>query len=115
MISVVIFSGVILVLAGMTFTVAERTTRASDQAYVMSYILAEVDRMAMLPFDSLIAAGGCRTNTTGPVTLNRCTDVYTMTSRIDSIRIRAWTNIPGGRPDTVGFRRAKLRLPVPIR
>ncbi len=115
LISLVIFSGVILGLAGLSFQVAKRSTRSTDQAFIMTNMLGEVERLSVLHFDSLPGAAGCRTNSSGPVFLYRCVDVYILGPRLDSIRIIAWTSIAGGTRDTIGFRRAKERRPVPLR
>ena len=55
-ISLVIFSAVILGLAGLAFQVAKRSTRATDQALLMSVLLAKVDKVATVPFDIGIIA-----------------------------------------------------------
>lgn len=115
LISVVIFSGVILGLAGLSFQVAKRSTRSTHQAFVMANLLGEVDRVSTMPFDSLAGAAGCRTNASNQVYLYRCVTVVVLGPRLDSVQVTAWTSIPGGTPDTVAFRRARPRRPVPLK
>ncbi len=114
-ISLVIFSGVILVLAGLAFQVAKNSTKATDQALVMSTLLAKVDRAAMVPFDSLSIIAGCDTTFSGTVQVRACTRVTALTAKLDSVRIDVQTTIAGTRPDTIFMRRAKSPVPLPLR
>lgn len=111
----VIFSGVILVLAGMAFHIARRSTRATDQALVMGVLLSTVDRVAMTPFDSLPTLTGCDSTLSGVINVIACVNVWTPSPRRDSIRIIVRTTVPGTRPDTVIMKRSRWRAPVPLR
>jgi len=114
MITLVIFSAVILSLAGLALQIAKRTTHASDQALNMARQIAAVDRASVVPFDSLsqllkadtVWSGTMRVITTYSVTTvsNVRKDVYVVTK----------TNIPGGKPDTVIVRRGMARDPIPM-
>lgn len=115
MISLVIFSAVILGLAGLAFQVAKKSSKATDQALVMSVLLAKVDKAASVPFDSLDVIALCDTTLSGLVRIIGCTSVVSLTSKIDSIRIDVRTNVPGFRPDTVFMRRSRNPAPVPMR
>lgn len=115
MISLVIFSAVILGLAGLAFQVAKRGTKATDQALVMSVLLAKVDRASTIPFDSLSVISLCDTTYSGIIQVKGCTAVTALTSKIDSIRIDVRTNLPGFRPDTIYMRRSRNPSPLPLR
>ncbi len=114
-ISLVIFSGVILGLAGLAFQVAKKGTRATDQALVMSVLLAKVDKAATIPFDSLSVIAGCDSTYSGTVVVRGCITLYPMNARTDSIRVDVRTTVPGTRPDTVFMRRSRSPVPVPLR
>jgi hypothetical protein len=115
MISVVIFSAVILGLAGLSFQVAKRSTRATDQALMMSILLSRMDRATTIEFDSLGTLVGCDTTISGVVQLIGCTDVQSVTPRVSTVRIVASTSVAGSRPDTITFQRGKERRPVPLK
>ena len=67
LITVVIFSIVILGLSGLAYQVAQRATRATDQTLTMSVLLARVDRASTINYDSLRTIAKCDTSTTGVV------------------------------------------------
>ncbi len=115
MISVVIFSAVILSLAGLAFQVARRSTRATHQALVMSVLQTRVDQASAVPFDSLSLVVRCDTTVSGAVRIYGCTTIVSSTPRIANLAIVVRTNIPGNPPDTVRLTRGKTRTPIPIR
>ncbi len=115
LISLVIFSGVILALVGLTFQVTRRSTVSTDQTLIMGMLMAEADRAATLPFDSLAGFAGCRTNSTGTITITRCATVTALSSSVDSILIVVQTSLPGTQPDTVALVRSRLRWSIPLR
>ena len=115
LISLVIFSAVVLGLAGLAFQVARRSTRATDQAYVMSLLLSRVDRATTIPYDSLPNIAGCDTVMKGTVRVVSCTSFTTLSQRLKQVRVIVRTTMPGGRPDTVSFQRALPRVPIPLR
>lgn len=113
--SLVIFSAVILSLAGLAYQVAKKSTRATDQALLMSVLLSRVDRAATVPFDSLSLIAGCDTTLSGTVKVQSCTSVTALTARVDSIAVSVVTTVPGARADTIYMRRAKTSVPLPLR
>ena len=115
MISVVIFSAVILGLAGLAFQVAKRSTRATDQALLMSVLLSKVDRASTVAFDSLPSIAGCDTTMSGIVMILGCTTVFVVSPQLDSVRISVSTSVAGSRPDTIVMQRGKPRQPVPLK
>lgn len=115
LISVVIFSAVILGLAGLAFQIARHSTRAMDQALVLSALVGRVDRASSVPFDSLSLLAGCDSTMSGAIRVRSCTSVTPISPRVDSIRIIVSTSVPGGRADTVIFQRSRGRNPLPLR
>lgn len=115
MISVVIFSAVILSLVGLAYQVARRSTRATHQALVMSVLRTRVDQASAVPFDSLALVTGCDTTISGAVRIYGCTTIVSSTPRLADLAIVVRTNIPGNAPDTVRLTRGKTRTPIPIR
>lgn len=114
MISVVIFSAVILGLAGLAFQVARRGTRATDAAHVMSVLLSRVDRASTVDFDSLGTIAGCDTTARGNVAIYACTTVTAGTGSA-TVQVIVSTNIPLGRPDTVTMQRGDVGDRFPLR
>jgi prepilin-type N-terminal cleavage/methylation domain-containing protein len=115
LISVVIFSAVILGLAGLSFQVARRSVRATDQALVISSMLSHLDRATTIPYDSLSALVACDTTTSGQAKVIGCTTVTASGARTSDVKIVVRTTVPGGRPDTIAFTRGKSRSPIPLR
>lgn len=110
-----IFSAVILGLAGLSLSVARRTTRSTDQALVMAALVSRVDRTATVAFDSLPSLVGCDSVVSGTVRVTTCVQDSVITSRLHSLRVIVRTSIPGSVPDTITFQRGKERIPVPLR
>ncbi len=115
MIALVIFSGVILSLIGLSFSMARRATRATDQALSMAVLQAKVARASTAMFDSLSTIVGCDTTMSGNYKVVGCTRVAILSLRLDSIQIVVATTLPGARPDTLNMQRAKQQSPVPLR
>ena len=115
MLALVIFSMVILSLVGLAFRIAKSSTRASDQALGMATLLAKVTQASNTNFDSLGNIVGCDTSVSGPYTVVGCTQVTTLSPRLDSVQIIVQTTLPGARPDTLNMQRGKPRVPVPLR
>lgn len=104
-----------MALAGLAFQVAKRSTKSSDNAYLMGELQSRVDLAATMRFDSLSLIAGCDTTNTGNVRIIGCTTVTDISARLKDVRIVVSTNVPGGRPDTVNMRRGKPDRPVPTR
>jgi prepilin-type N-terminal cleavage/methylation domain-containing protein len=115
LIAIVIFSVVILALAGLGWQIARRTTRATDLALHMAKRMSAADRAWVVPFDSLsqlltpdtVWSGGIRITSSYAITVLSSvrSDVYVVTQ----------TNLPGMVPDTVVIRRGKARDPIPLK
>jgi prepilin-type N-terminal cleavage/methylation domain-containing protein len=114
-ISLVIFSAVILGLAGLAFQVAKRSTRATDQALLMSVLLSKVDKASSVPYDSLSVIAVCDITYSGIVQVSGCTTLQTLTARTTEITVIVQTSVPGGRPDSLTWRRSRLPIKFPLR
>lgn len=110
-----IFSVVILGLVGLAFQVARRSTRATDQALSMPTMLAKVDQASTVAFDSLAYVVGCDSTLSGRVAIRGCTTVDSLSNVRKRVRIIVSTSLPGSRPDTIAFERARVRYPIPLR
>lgn len=115
MISVVIFSAVILILAGLSLQLAKRSTRSTDQALAMSVLLARVDQATTIAYDSLSTISACDTTASGTVSIFSCTTVTSAGASRSTVQIIVHTSIPTSRPDTVTFERGKSTGGVPTR
>jgi L-cystine uptake protein TcyP (sodium:dicarboxylate symporter family) len=115
MISVVIFSAVILGLAGLAFQIAKRTTKATDQALHMARQTAAADKAITVPYDSITAMLTPDTVMSG---LIRVVVRYTIDSispvRKD-IHIITTSSVPGARTDTITIQRGRVRYPIPLK
>jgi hypothetical protein len=111
----VIFSSVILGLAGLSLSIARRTTRATDQALVMATLVSRVDRAATVAFDSIATIVRCDTTFAGRVVVSACVTDSTISARLHQLRVVVQTTVPGARPDTITFQRGKERRPIPLR
>jgi prepilin-type N-terminal cleavage/methylation domain-containing protein len=115
MISVVIFSAVILGLAGLAFQVARHSVKATDQAFIMSVLLSKVDRASTVSYDSLSIISGCDSTLSGVVRIYGCTTVTVNSPRLTTVRVVVATSIAGAKPDTIILQRGRERRPVPLR
>ena len=115
MISIVIFSVVILGLAGLAFQIAKRSTRATQQALHMGRQLAGSDRAVTVPYDSINALLKPETVMSGPI---RVVVKYTIDS-ISPIRkdvhVISSTSVAGDRIDTINIQRGRIRYPIPLK
>jgi len=115
LITVVIFSSVILSLSGLAYQIAKRGTRATDQTLSMSVLLARVDRASTINYDSLRTIAKCDTTASGIVFIFACIRVDSVSNVRRKATVAVWTSIAGSRPDTVAFERARVRYPIPLR
>ncbi|MGD0484160.1 MAG: type II secretion system protein [Gemmatimonadales bacterium] len=115
LITIVIFSVVIMSLVGLAFQVAHRSSRATDQALAMSVLLAKVDQASAVSYDSLKVIAGCDTTASGPVTIRGCIYVDSLSNVLRQVRVIVQTSVPGARPDTISFQRGRARYPIPLK
>lgn len=110
-----IFSTVILSLAGLAFQIAKRSTRATDQALSMAIQLAASDHAAGVPFDSLSTLLQPDTVWSGLIRITVRYSVVTLSAVRKDVYVISQNSIPGTTPDTVIVRRGKARDPIPLR
>ena len=110
-----IFSVVIMSLAGLAFQVARRSTRATDQALSMSVLLAKVDQASTASYDSLTVIAGCDTTVSGQITIRGCITADSLSNVVRQVRIVVQTSLPGSHPDTITFQRGRVRYPIPLK
>ncbi len=115
LISVVIFSAVILGLAGLSLSIARRTTQSTDQAHVMATLVSRVDRASTIAYDSIPTIARCDTTYSGNVRIASCVGDSIISNRLRQLRVVVSTSIPGARPDTITFQRGRERRPIPLR
>lgn len=114
MIAVVIFSGVIMVLVGLSFQVAKRTTESTDQALIMSVMQERLDAFTVAAYDSLAGMAGCDTTQIGNARVYACVTVTTATPRTSTVAIAVHTSVPGTDTTSITFERGRLRRPIPL-
>jgi hypothetical protein len=111
----VVFSVVVLGLAGLAFQIARRSTRATDQALHLAARLAAVDRATAVPFDSLATLLRPDTVWSGAVRVIARFEVDSVTAVQRNVRIITSTSVPGTHPDTLEMQRGRIRYPIPLR
>jgi hypothetical protein len=115
LISVVIFSVVVLSLAGLSFQVAKHGVRSTDQTYVIGELFARLDRASTIRYDSLSTIARCDTTLRGLIKLIGCTSLTPVTGSQTTVTVIVRTTVPGGRADTVAMTRTGARKPLPLR
>ena len=115
MISVVIFSIVILSLIGLSFQIARRSVRSTDQALIIGNMQSRIDHLTAVSYDSLAGLVGCDTTQSGNASVIGCITVSATGLRTSDVQLIVWTTVAGDHPDTVTFTRGKTRVPVPLR
>lgn len=110
-----VFSFVIMGLAGLSLQVADRTVKATDQALTMATELAASDRASAVDYDSLALLLTPDTIVSGKVRVIVRYVVDSLTTTRKDITIITQTSVPGMAPDTIVIRRARVRYPIPFR
>lgn len=114
-ISIVIFSVVILGLAGLAFQLAKRSTRATDQALHMGRQLAASDRAVTVPYDSINALLKPDTVMSGPISVVVKYTIDSVSAVRKDVRIITSTSVAGARTDTIVIQRGRIRYPIPLK
>jgi prepilin-type N-terminal cleavage/methylation domain-containing protein len=115
LIAIVIFSTVVLALAGLAWQIARRTTRSTDLALHMAMHLSAADHAVTVPFDSLTQLLKPDTVWSGPVRITARYVIVSLSSVRKDVYVITQTSVPGTRPDTVIIRRGLARDPIPLR
>lgn len=115
LISVVIFSAVILVLAGLAYQVARRTSRSTDQVMIMGRLQTRLDQLSVINYDSLAGKVGCDSVAQGRITVRSCVAVTSTLPNRSSVTIKVWSSVPGTDTTRITFQRARTRRSIPLR
>ena len=115
LISIVIFSAVILGLAGLSLQIADRTVKATDQALVMAMQLAGTDRATAVDYDSVSTLLTPDTITSGRVTVTVTYVDSVLSSTRRNVKVITASSVPGTSPDTLTIPRARVRYPIPLK
>jgi prepilin-type N-terminal cleavage/methylation domain-containing protein len=78
-------------------------------------ILSQVDQASTAAYDSLPVIAGCDSTLSGRVTIRGCISTDSLSNVLRRVRVVVSTSLPGSRPDTVTFQRARVRYPIPLR
>lgn len=114
-ISLVIFSAVVLSLAGLAFRIAQRGTKATNEALQMAVQIAGADRATGVPYDSLSTLLTPDTITSGKVTVVISYVVDSISTVRKDVKVITSTSIPGTKSDTITIQRGRTRYPVPLK
>lgn len=115
LIAIVIFSAVVLALAGLAFQIARRTTRATDLALHMAMQRGAADHAVTVPFDSLTQLLTPDTVWSGPVRTTVRYVIVTLSTVRKDVYVITQTSVPRTPPDTIIIRRGLARDPIPLR
>jgi len=103
-----ILTTVLMALGGMMFQVARHTQRSALAGYRSAATASEAAWAQALPWDSISAAVGCTSGSSGQLAYVRCATVQTASSQVKTIQVvvtpQGWE---GSRPDTVVVTRNK--------
>ncbi len=110
-----VFSAVILALAGLSLQIADRTVKATDQALVMATQLAGTDRATAVDYDSVSTLLTPDTITSGQVTIVVRYVIDSLSTTRKNIRVITSTSVPGMAPETLTIARARVRYPIPLK
>jgi prepilin-type N-terminal cleavage/methylation domain-containing protein len=115
LISLVIFSVVVLGIAGLSYQVARRSNRATSDVLTMAVLFDTSDRVETAAFDSLPTLAGCSNKVSGPITVSSCVTVTDVNWRLRNVTIVVTPQVAGARPDTMVVRRAREPRSVPLK
>jgi prepilin-type N-terminal cleavage/methylation domain-containing protein len=115
LISIVVFSAVILALAGLSLQIADRTVKATDQALVMATQLAGTDRATAVDYDSLSTMLTPDTITSGQVRVIVSYVVDSLSTTLTDVYVITSTSVPGMSPETLVISRSRVRYPIPLK
>lgn len=101
-------------LARPTYSYARKVVALSADDARNATIAQQVNRLSVLPFDSLVSRAGCQTLTAAPYSHTRCITVTSVSaSQLHVVMVITPTNT-AFRADTVMIDRGKLSTPNPF-
>jgi prepilin-type N-terminal cleavage/methylation domain-containing protein len=113
MVGLTLLSITVTTVAALDYSMMSRTRQVASASYANATLLRQVNRFAVLPFDSLPAHAGCVT-VASPVPNTACatvTDLSTLTRRVTVVlTLTGWP----ARPDTVVIDRSSLAANSPV-
>ena len=115
LISIVVFSVVIMGLAGLSLQIADRTVKSTDQALVMATQLAGTDRATAVDYDSISTLLTPDTILSGQVRIIVSYAIDSLSTTRKNIRVITASSVPGQNPDTITIPRARVRYPIPLK
>lgn len=115
LIAIVIFSAVVLSLAGLSFQIARRSTRATNQALIMAAQISGADRATAVPYDSLSTLLTPDTVMSGPVRVIVRYVIDSISAVRKDVSVIASTSVPGTNADTIVIRRGRVRYAIPLK
>lgn len=115
LISIVVFSFVILGLAGLSLQIADRTVKATDEALIMATELAASDRATAMSYNYLSTLLTPDTVFSGVIRVVVRFEVDSLSTTRKDVRIITQTSVPGMAADTMVIRRARVRYPIPLK
>lgn len=114
-IAMVLLASVLVMLAGMTFATAQRSVDLQSAGVRQAMMLAAVNRMSAVAYDSLPSYAGCRTVTAADGdSYNACVTLVTLNSksrRVVVVLDAARTGVPS---DTMRMIRSKSPTANPL-
>ena len=111
-----ILSIVLLALAGLMFQVSLQTRRSAALAYRSAATQRAGAYVEGLPWDSLAAAVGCSSQTSGQLAYTRCLTVQNLAVNLKRIRVvLTSTGNLVAPPETLTVDRNKPQLPFPTK
>jgi prepilin-type N-terminal cleavage/methylation domain-containing protein len=105
-VSLSLLSLVLMSLAGLSFTAARRATTVSNLTPLYHVATQQVNRVSVLPYDSLALGTTCRT-VTGSFAHTRCVQVDSLQVKVKQITLIITPANTKIKPDTEVFRRTK--------
>ena len=113
-IAMTLLSGVLVTLAGMTFTTARRSLQVQAANSRQGVMLREVNRLSAIGYANLGAQAGCTNLTSGGETFNRCITVTASGTTQQIVRVVVTSTRNGIYADTVIFTRGNSPTTNPL-
>ena len=111
-----ILSVVLVALGGLMFQVAEHTRSSAAATYRAAAAQKGAARIQALPWDDIVGAAGCTSDSSGLMAYDRCISVMDSTDTIKRVTlVISPTGALIARPETVMVYRNKGRAPSPFR
>lgn len=106
MVALVILAVVVLPLSGLAYQVGRRSTASAHTQHMAGALTAELGRLSVLPFDSLVAGTNCVTVSDPDFPHDRCVAIEDL-SPLRRIMVVVTPAVAGVRPDSLVFERAR--------